>query len=464
MMTQTKSHKHAKESREQDEIVKMMFDGGGLVINKRLLAQIGPIPAVYLTTLLDAYRYFKKEHILYEGQAFYLTHEAIQAATLLGEEQIRRCKKMMGEEGWGLFDVKMVGSPAKEHYFLNLPRLRSVFKNGLPDEYLISEDQPSSNTRSSYSNFRGTSKTTPSPPPKTRSYINNKLIKNKEVYSELQTSSEEGQTTPSTTKQIVTPTSESCRRIVDFWNRQTHTIKVAKYTATLDKKLTARLKKDKWTPTQVMRAIAHYEEVVECSGYYKHRWTLLNFLSQSNGAPRFTSGLDDKYSGDLWLNYNGTKKESIASRSSNAGESATLFNASEFFAEELTYHDNELGVTVHPHEQFLRDVYNPAVNLIRPETPSEREELASALADRFTHYRDRHAKMASADRRFLSPLSVLKDYVEWLEDQTGLTHLTPRVFAPRAPDKLFNQFFDDYVFKALGYWIDKNGNRRYRDT
>ena len=65
--------------------------------------------------------------------------------------------------------------------------------------------------------------------------------------------------------------------------------------------ITTKLKK--WDKDKIIDAIQNYHEVLRSDYYYSHNFTFHNFIKQSNGVPRFIPGLDQKYDGDIWKDY-----------------------------------------------------------------------------------------------------------------------------------------------------------------
>ena len=102
-----------------------------LTVNKQLLQAMGPEMAVYLSNLIDKYRYFRTEELLQHDGAFFLTHRDQQEQTGMSEYQLRRCKKRLVEQG--ILRVGMRGQPAKEFYWLDLSRLVDEFMQKLAD-------------------------------------------------------------------------------------------------------------------------------------------------------------------------------------------------------------------------------------------------------------------------------------------------------------------------------------------
>lgn len=94
-----------------------------LTVNKKLLQHYGPDTAVFLSNLIDKYKYFLNTSIE-EDEWFYLVHDQQIEQTGLTLTKIRTCKQVLKEDG--ILFTERRGIPAKEFYKLDLSRLLSL--------------------------------------------------------------------------------------------------------------------------------------------------------------------------------------------------------------------------------------------------------------------------------------------------------------------------------------------------
>jgi len=92
-----------------------------LAINKKLIKVLGLEKALFISNLIDKYKYFQKREMLTEDGAFYNTHGDQIYEIGLTEYQIRKCKKELIE--MGILKTEKRGVPAKEFYFINFQLL-----------------------------------------------------------------------------------------------------------------------------------------------------------------------------------------------------------------------------------------------------------------------------------------------------------------------------------------------------
>jgi hypothetical protein len=97
-----------------------------LVVNKKLLQHYGPDTAIFLSNLLDKYKYFLDHEMIKDGW-FFLVHDQQILDTGLNLGRIRNCKKQLKEDD--ILQTKMKGQPAKEWYKLELTPLLSLLPN-----------------------------------------------------------------------------------------------------------------------------------------------------------------------------------------------------------------------------------------------------------------------------------------------------------------------------------------------
>lgn len=116
---------------ENDALIEMneslafdLFSSEGfLTVNKQLLKTFGPEAAIYISNLVDKFKYFQKTNQTYR-KWFFLIHADQMEQTGLNEKSIRKYKKLFIDQG--VLEVKMMGNPAKEWYKINLNVLVSL--------------------------------------------------------------------------------------------------------------------------------------------------------------------------------------------------------------------------------------------------------------------------------------------------------------------------------------------------
>lgn len=91
------------------------------------------------------------------------------------------------------------------------------------------------------------------------------------------------------------------KEIYNYWLLKASHINKAKLTDNLEKEIGKALKK--YSKEKVIQAIDNYIKVFDSDYYYSATFTLMNFLKQSNCIPRFVTGVDEKYDGDIFKDY-----------------------------------------------------------------------------------------------------------------------------------------------------------------
>jgi len=110
-----------------------------LVVNKKSIKQFGPDTAIFLSNLIDKYKYFQDKQILIED-GFYITHKKLIEEYGFTDRGIRNCKTSLKTKG--LIETKLIGIPPKEYYYINWEELiksmdieltQETIKNGVRD-------------------------------------------------------------------------------------------------------------------------------------------------------------------------------------------------------------------------------------------------------------------------------------------------------------------------------------------
>jgi hypothetical protein len=94
-----------------------------LTINKKLLQHYGPNIAVFLSNLVDKYKYFKEKGLL-EDDRFFQTHKQQMEWTGLTIEKLRSCKVLLIKDG--VLDSLMKGLPPKEWFYIDFDKLMTI--------------------------------------------------------------------------------------------------------------------------------------------------------------------------------------------------------------------------------------------------------------------------------------------------------------------------------------------------
>lgn len=100
---------------------------GYLVINKKLLKTFGPLESIFISNLVDQFLFFLKMGKLTLEGTFFHTHKKQSEELNICEETIRRLKKTFIDNK--ILETKMKGSPAKEHYKINIEKLKEILEN-----------------------------------------------------------------------------------------------------------------------------------------------------------------------------------------------------------------------------------------------------------------------------------------------------------------------------------------------
>jgi hypothetical protein len=111
-------------STKLEYVLEIFSSDAYFTINKKLLRHYGPEVAVFLSNLIDKYKYFKSKNTLYEWEWFYVTYEDQAKFTGLTLSRLRTCKSVLIEDN--VLEVRRFGIPSKEYYRLNLERLTEI--------------------------------------------------------------------------------------------------------------------------------------------------------------------------------------------------------------------------------------------------------------------------------------------------------------------------------------------------
>ena len=90
--------------------------------------------------------------------------------------------------------------------------------------------------------------------------------------------------------------------VYNHWIDLLSDINNARLTKKQKKAILTKIKK--WSVDDIKQAITNYNEVYRSDFYYSHNFTMYKFIKQKNGIPRFVTGLDEEFDGDIWKDYN----------------------------------------------------------------------------------------------------------------------------------------------------------------
>lgn len=107
-------------------VMQMMGTSNFVILNLKLLCKIeDPAATILLATLVSKYRYFKKNHMLTEEKAFYLSAENIEKTTKIKHKKQRVCIQKLKELGF--IDTFLRGSPQIKYFIIHFDLLLEFF-------------------------------------------------------------------------------------------------------------------------------------------------------------------------------------------------------------------------------------------------------------------------------------------------------------------------------------------------
>lgn len=114
-------------------LLETFSSGAYLVINKELIKMYGAINALFLSNLIDKFRYFLDKNNVNSKAGFFLTYEDQTEQIGLSKHQLREAKQFFIEKG--ILYTKKEGIPAKEFYYINLETLLQTYQEQLSLKY-----------------------------------------------------------------------------------------------------------------------------------------------------------------------------------------------------------------------------------------------------------------------------------------------------------------------------------------
>lgn len=126
-------HKHiCIDPQAQMMALDLMSGDAFLVVNKKVLAAYGPSLTIFLSHLIDQFKYYHMNNQLQSDGSFFLRHQDIQNKTGMTEYTLRKSKNELRDKG--LITTIMKGVPQKEFYFLHLDKLVQEYRRINPIE------------------------------------------------------------------------------------------------------------------------------------------------------------------------------------------------------------------------------------------------------------------------------------------------------------------------------------------
>lgn len=95
-----------------------------LVVNKKLIYEYGANTAVFITNLIDKFKYYERKNQLKNNEWFFLTHENLINELNYTNRIIRSCKLKLRNNN--IIETEMQGIPPKEYYKINWEALLGV--------------------------------------------------------------------------------------------------------------------------------------------------------------------------------------------------------------------------------------------------------------------------------------------------------------------------------------------------
>lgn len=102
------------------------FSSNSLRIKKQFISTFGLNTAVFLSNLIDKFKYFQKEDKLNDDDSFFLTMDQQKDQTGLSIHALRKSKRVLLEKN--IINTYRKGIPAKEFYTINFAELINIKK------------------------------------------------------------------------------------------------------------------------------------------------------------------------------------------------------------------------------------------------------------------------------------------------------------------------------------------------
>jgi ethanolamine utilization protein EutQ (cupin superfamily) len=367
-----------------------------LAVNKTLLKHFGPLMTIYISNLVDKYKYFQGKGTLGKDSSFFLTHSKQSKQTGMSEHQLRKCKKTLKE--MGVLKTQMQGIPPKEFYIIHM-------------ENLVKESIGIFLKKVEECSFRNLTNNN-----------NNKYNKNKKdnISQNLNQEEEklniEEEIVPNKEK---VPSKSKVDKVVKLYQKYCPSCpKIIKVTDRRKKAVNARLKE------YSLLVIKKVFQEAESSNFLSGRsraWAGCNFdwLMNENNLIKVLEG---KYKNE----------PSTINRSKNsvkAEEDNPLQKLIRYFPEKVL------------RDSFLNNCYAPAEKLLKYESAST--ELMDALLNFNTQIEEKQNKNLTPSLQALLPGSIqlIRNYIIWIGNQSWIDNPDVRMFDIQ--NGVFNSFRRD---------------------
>jgi hypothetical protein len=113
-------------------VIELLSSDSFLVVNKNLLKYFGPDTIIFLSNLVDKFKYFDSKNELKDNELFYLTHEKQMDDIGFDERTIRKCKSKLKIEN--IIETKLIGIPPKEYYKIQWENIAEIIQNSVRDK------------------------------------------------------------------------------------------------------------------------------------------------------------------------------------------------------------------------------------------------------------------------------------------------------------------------------------------
>ena len=110
---------------ELEQILNLLAPSNFLIVNKTLLINLGAIKALFLSYLIDRWKYFIEKKMVEDGGAFYITNEQFKNEIGLSEWNIREAKKELITAG--IIRTEFRGTPPKDYFLIDTEKLMGLF-------------------------------------------------------------------------------------------------------------------------------------------------------------------------------------------------------------------------------------------------------------------------------------------------------------------------------------------------
>jgi hypothetical protein len=125
----------------ENYILNTLAQSAHFLINKALIKQFGIDTALFLTNLIDKYKYFKIREMLHENKWFFLIHAQQMDELLITERALRKSKTKLKK--CGILITKMIGIPAKEYYCLQWFQIHKALNTNVEEDAGVGVTLPS---------------------------------------------------------------------------------------------------------------------------------------------------------------------------------------------------------------------------------------------------------------------------------------------------------------------------------